>query len=302
MIAQMPGLEWWSSSVQPLLERGVRVFLPAAWQDYAFMRRAIIECILIAPMCAAMGVKVVNFRMAFFSDAISHSAFAGVAFGFLLHEAILRFNFDPRIAMVVFGVMVGLGIAIVRRRTELSNDTVIGVFFSTVVAIGIAIITAFPRHSAEFPKYLYGSILTLDDADLYLSAVLAAGMLVFMMFSFNSLMLIGLNSELAHSRRISVRLYDYLFAMLLALVIMALIRTAGILLVTAMLVVPAAAARNLARSMSGMFWWATLIALVAGVAGTMASFSDALGNVGTGSVIVLAAAVMFTFSLLARDQ
>lgn len=298
----MPGLEWWSSSVQPVLERGVRVFLPAAWQDYGFMQRAIIECILIAPMCAAMGVKVVNFRMAFFSDAISHSAFAGVAMGFLLHEAILRFNFDPRIAMVVFGVIVGLGIAVVRRRTDLSTDTVIGVFFSTVVAAGIAIITAFPRHSAEFPKYLYGSILTLDDADLYLSAVLAAGMLVFMLFSFNSLMLIGLNGELAHSRRISVRLYDYLFAMLLALVIMALIRTAGILLVTAMLVVPAAAARNLARSMSAMFWWATLIALVAGVAGTMASFSDALGNVGTGAVIVLAAAIMFAFSLLARDQ
>lgn len=301
MIAQLPGLEWWSSSMQPLLERGVRAFLPEAWRHYAFMHRAIIECIFIAPMCAAMGVKVVNFRMAFFSDAISHSAFAGVAFGFLLHGAIVQFNFDPRIAMVVFGVMVGLGIAMVRRRTDLSNDTVIGVFFSTVVAVGIAIITALPRYSAEFPRYLYGSILTLDDADLYLSAILAAGVLMFMFFSFNSLMLIGLNSELAHSRRVNVRLHDYLFSMLLALVIMTLIRTAGILLVTAMLVVPAAAARNLARSMSGMFWWATLIALVASVAGTVASFSEALGNVGTGAVIVLAAAVIFAFSLLARE-
>lgn len=302
MIASMPGLEWWSTSVQPLLERGVGAFMPDAWRQYSFMQRALIECILIAPMCAAMGVKVVNFRMAFFSDAISHSAFAGVAFGFLLHEAFTGFNFDPRIAMVILGVMVGLGIAIVRRRTDLSNDTVIGVFFSTVVAVGIAIITAFPRHSAEFPKYLYGDILTLDDADLYLSALLAAGMLVFMLFSFNSLMLIGLNSELAHSRRIRVRLYDYLFAMLLAFVIMALIRTAGILLVTAMLVVPAAAARNLARSISGMYWWATLIALVSSVAGTATSFSEALGNVGTGAVIVLAAAVLFSFSLLAKDS
>ncbi|HOA73068.1 MAG TPA: metal ABC transporter permease [Phycisphaerae bacterium] len=301
MIAQLPGLEWWSQMVQPLLERGVRSLMPEAWQHYAFMHRAIIECILIAPMCAAMGVKVVNFRMAFFSDAISHSAFAGVAFGFLLHDAITRFSFDPRIAMVIFGVMVGLGIAMVRRRTDLSNDTVIGVFFSTVVAIGIAIITAFPKHSAEFPKYLYGSILTLDDADLYVSALLAVGMLVFMLLSFNPLMLIGLNSELAHSRRIRVRLYDYLFAMLLALVIMTLIRTAGILLVTAMLVVPAAAARNLARSVSGMFWWATLIALISSVAGTLVSFSDALSYVGTGAVIVLAAAVIFAVSLLAKE-
>jgi zinc transport system permease protein len=286
----------------PLLERGVRAFLPEAWQRYSFMHRAILECLLIAPMCAAMGVKVVNFRMAFFSDAISHSAFAGVAFGFLLHDAVVRFNFDPRIAMVIFGVMVGLGIALVRRKTDLSNDTVIGVFFSTVVAIGIAIITAFPQHSAEFPKYLYGSILTLDAADLYLSAVLALVMLVFMLFSFNALMLMGLNDELAHSRGVKVRLYDYLFAMLLSLVIMALIRTAGILLVTALLVVPAAAARNLARGMSSMFWWAIAIALVASVAGTMASFSDALGNIGTGAVIVMSAAVLFCLSLLAKQE
>ncbi len=302
MLAQLPGFEYWSNDVLPLLERGVRACLPEGWQRYSFMHRAILECLLISPMCAAMGVKVVNFRLAFFSDAISHSAFAGVAFGFLLHDAVVRFSFDPRIAMVVFGVIVGLGIAIVRRKTDLSNDTVIGVFFSTVVAVGIAIITAFPQHSAEFPKYLYGSILTLDEADLYLTAVLAAGMLLFMLVSFNALMLIGLNGELAHSRGIRVRLYDYLFAMLLALVIMALIRTAGILLVTALLVVPAAAARNLARSMSGMFWWATVIALLASVVGTLASFSDALGNIGTGAVIVLAAAAMFSLSLLARED
>ncbi|MBI4580746.1 MAG: metal ABC transporter permease, partial [Planctomycetes bacterium] len=129
MIGTLPGLDWWTSDVLPLLERSVRVFLPEAWQRYSFMHRAILECLLIAPMCAAVGVKVVNFRMAFFSDAISHSAFAGVAFGFLLHEAVARFDFDPRIAMVLFGVLVGLGIAFVRRGTDLSNDTVIGVFF-----------------------------------------------------------------------------------------------------------------------------------------------------------------------------
>ncbi len=302
MLAMLPGFDWWSTQALPTLEHGIRALMPAAWQHYTFMQRAILECLLIAPMCAAVGVKVVNFRMAFFSDAISHSAFAGVAFGFLLHDAFTGFDFDPRIAMVAFGVLVGLGIAIVRRRTDLSNDTVIGVFFSTVVAVGIAIITTSPDKASEFNKYLYGSILTLDDADLYMSAVLALTMLVFMLVSFNPLMLIGLNDELAHSRSIKVRVYDYVFSMLLALVIMTLIRTAGILLVTALLVVPAATARNLARSMTGMFWWATAIALLASVAGTMASFSDALGRVGTGAVIVLAAAAFFAISLVAARE
>lgn len=303
MIAQLPGLDWFSSHLLPVMEQGVRAMLPPSFRLYSFMPRAVLECILIAPMCAAMGVKVVNYRMAFFSDAISHSAFAGIAFGFLLHDAVTRFAFDPRVAMVLFGVLVGLGIAMVRRRTDLSNDTVIGVFFSTVVAIGIAIITQSPRLAQqEFPRYLYGSILTLDDADLYVSSMLAIATLIFMLISFNPLMMIGLNEELAHSRGLRIRLYDYMFSMLLALVIMTLIRTAGILLVTAMLVVPAAAARNLARNMAGMFWWATAIALISSVAGTMVSFSDALGNVGTGAVIVLAAATMFAFSLLAKAE
>lgn len=291
--------EWWSSSALPMLESMVAAAAPAAWRDYPFMHRALLECLLLAPICAAMGVKVVNFRMAFFSDAISHSAFAGVAAGFLLHEAFHRF--DPRIAMVMFGVLVGVGIAAVRRRTDLSNDTVIGVFFSTVVALGIAIITT-SRQAGEFQQYLYGSILTLDAADLLLSAALGLVVLVFMAAGFNRLMLIGLNTELAHSRGTKVALYEYLFAMLLALVIMALIRTAGILLVTAMLIVPAAAARNLARSAGGMFWWATLIGLVSTLAGTVASFSPWLDNVGTGAVIVLAAAVLFGVSLTARAE
>src|SRR3989304_2754015 len=118
MIEALPGLDWFSSHLLPVMEQGVRAVLPPSFRPYSFMPRAVLECILIAPMCAAMGVKVVNYRMAFFSDAISHSAFAGIAVGFLLHEAFTRF--DPRIAMVVLGVLVGLGIAAVRRRTDLS--------------------------------------------------------------------------------------------------------------------------------------------------------------------------------------
>ena len=95
-------LDWWASGVLPALHQAL-ARLPFEWAGYAFMRSALIECILLAPMCAIMGVKVVNFRMAFFSDAISHSAFAGIAIGFLLNGLIDRF--DPRIALIVFGVV-----------------------------------------------------------------------------------------------------------------------------------------------------------------------------------------------------
>jgi len=290
--------DWWMQVGVPSLDYAVTTIFPDHWTNHHFKRFALLEVMLLAPMCAAMGVKVVNFRMAFFSDAISHSAFAGVAFGFLLHETARFGNIDPRLTLIGFGLIVGLGIAMVRRKTDLSNDTVIGVFFSTVVALGIAIITQ-TRSTSRFETYLYGDILTVDHADLALSALLTFVVLIYMVFSYNRLTLIGLNSELAHSRRVSVKLHDYLFAMLLSLVVTASIRTAGILLVTAMLVVPAAAARNVARSAAAMFWWAVLIGLVSGVCGAVFSFTW-FPQVGTGAIIILTASTLFVLSFFSH--
>jgi zinc transport system permease protein len=289
------GFDWWAGSALPALHHALG-HLPFDWAQYPFMRNALIECILLAPMCAIMGVKVVNFRMAFFSDAISHSAFAGVAVGFLLNAAIGRF--DPRIALIVFGVLVGIGVVFIRRRTSLSNDTVIGVFFSTMVAFGIAVMTTGGRGS-QFQQYLYGDILLLDAADIGITALLALLVTGFMLVSFNALTMVGLNAEMAHSRGLSVRAYEYDFAVLLALVVTISIRTAGILLVTAMLIVPAAAARNLARSMGEMFRWAVAISLISGIAGVILSYHAAIS---TGAAIILISAVFFAASFVAARR
>lgn len=293
-------LDVWSSTILPALDETLCRVLPAKWSAYPFMRFALLECILLSPVCAAVGVKVVNFRMAFFSDAISHSAFVGVALGLLLQE--YSSAADPRLTLVLFGLLVALGIAYVRRRTDLSNDTVIGVFFSTIVAAGIAIVTQSGSRTIEFQRYLYGDILNLDSTDLGLTALLAGVVMTFMALGFNRLILVGINDELAHSRGVRVRLYDYLFTLILALVVTVSIRTAGILLVTALLVIPAATARNLARSAGGMFWWAVILGLLSGVTGTLASFSDQFEKVGTGAVIVLAAAAFFVLSMLLRRR
>ncbi|MEP0844062.1 MAG: metal ABC transporter permease [Phycisphaerae bacterium] len=290
------------SAVLPAIEGFCARHLPFEWARQPFMIRALLECVLLTPVCAALGVKVVNFRMAFFSDAISHSAFAGVAIGLLLDELFIRGGgrFDPRLSLIGFGLLVGLGIAAVRRRTTLSNDTVIGVFFSTVVALGLAIVTSSGRRSADFQGYLYGDILTLDAGDLALTAGLAAAVLLFMLLGFNAMVLIGVNAELAHSRGLRVRFYEYLFALLLTLVVTVSIRTAGILLVTALLVVPAATARNVARDAAGMLRWAVVFGLVGGLSGTLASYSPYLNQMSTGAAIVLAAALLFGLSLIAR--
>jgi len=295
-------LNWWATSGLPTIEQFFGR-LPFEWAQQTFMVRALIECLLLAPICAVMGVKMVNFRMAFFSDAISHSAFAGVAIGLLLNEFFSLPGDDPfypRLSLIGFGLLVGLGIALVRRRTSLSNDTVIGVFFSAVVALGIAIVTSSGSRTADFQRYLYGDILTLDAADLGLTALLAGVVLVFAGLGFNSMLMLGLNAELAHSRGIRVRLYDYLFAVVLALVVTVSIRTAGILLVTALLVVPAAAARNVAANAGGMLRWAIVFGLASAISGTLASYSPYLHNMSTGAAIVLTAALLFALSFVAR--
>jgi zinc transport system permease protein len=300
MIAELASLSTWGGDILQAVDGALYRILPAKWGSYQFMRFALLECILLAPICAAIGVKVVNFRMAFFSDAISHAAFAGVALGLLLQESAL--GIDPRWTLVVFGLLVAAGIAYVRRQTDLSTDTVIGVFFSTVIALGIAIVTRSGARTTQFQRYLYGDILNLDSTDIALTALLAVAVLLFMLVGFNRLIMVGLNDELAHSRGVRVRVYDYLFTLLLALVVTVSIRTAGILLVTALLVIPAATGRNLARSAGGMFWWSIGAGLLSSVIGTLASFSSWLENVGTGAVIVLASAVIFVVSTFARAR
>jgi len=139
--------------------------LPFAFTEPAFMKRALLALLFTAPAAAAIGVPLVQHRMAFFSDAIGHSAFTGVALGILL-------GVSPSWTMVAFGVLVAVAITLVKGRTELSSDTVIGVFFSTVVALGIAIISREKGLTRNLQAFLYGDPLAVTDAELLWMAAL----------------------------------------------------------------------------------------------------------------------------------
>lgn len=269
-----------------LIFRLIDVVLPFSFAEPLFMKRALLAVLLVAPLCAAMGVMVVNFRMAFFSDAISHSAFTGVALGIL-------FGVDPRITLIVFGVLIGLGIISVRLRSNLSVDTVIGVFFSFAVALGIVIISARKSLTTDLHSYLYGDVLTVSDPELLGMAILFMVCAAFLFFFFNQLFLIGINEQQATAQGVKVRALEYAYALLLALVVTVSIRVIGLLLITAMLVVPAAAGRNLAGSVRAMFWWAIAAGLGSGVIGLVATF---YWDSATGATIILIACMAFLVS------
>ena len=254
-----------------------------------FMQQALVGVLLLAPMAAAMGIMVVNFRMAFFSDAISHSAFAGVALG-------LIFAVDPDWTMPVFGLLVGLGIMVLQRHSSLSSDTVIGVFFSALIAFGLAIVSRDRTLARDLQRFLYGDILTISDGQILCLLALFLVFLIFQVVSYNHLLYIGLNPALAQAHRIRVAAHQYIFAGLLSLIVMFSVQAVGVLLVTAMLIVPAAAARNVARSAGSMFWWALLVSVSSAVTGLILSAQD-WARTATGATIIMVACGWFLASL-----
>jgi zinc transport system permease protein len=262
--------------------------LPFECMQMTFMRQALLGLLLLAPMAAAMGVQVVNFRMAFFADAISHSAFAGVAIGLIL-------AIDPHWTMPAFGLLVGLGIMASQRRSSLSSDTIIGVFFSGVIAFGLAVVSRDKNVARNIQQFLYGDILTIGDADIWAMIVLFVFLMVFQAYGYNRMLYIGLSPALAAAHRVRLAIYQYIYAGLLSLVVIFSVWAVGVLLVTAMLIVPAATARNFARSAGGMFWWAFLVSTTSAVTGLIISAQD-WARTATGATIVIVAFCWFLLS------
>jgi zinc transport system permease protein len=264
--------------------------VPLECMQDQFMQQALVGLVLLAPMCAAMGVQVVNFRMAFFSEAISHSAFAGVAIGLLL-------AIDVRLSMIALALLIGVAITAVGRRSSLSIDTVIGVFFAAVIAFGLAIVSRERHIARQLQMFLYGDILTIGDAEIVWEAVLFTALMAFQAVGYNRMLYVGLNSVLASAHRVRTRAYQYVFAALLALVVIFSVWAVGVFLVTAMLIVPAATARNLARSAGGMFWWAMVVSVSSAVAGLVIS-AQSWAHTATGATIILCASAWFAVSLI----
>ena len=263
---------------------------PLDGMDMRFMQQALVALVLLAPMTAALGVQVVYYRMAFFSDAVGHSAFAGVAIGLVL-------GVNPHISMPLFGLAVGLIIMFMQRFSALPSDTVIGVVFSAVVAAGLAVVSRNNTIARDLQQFLYGDILTMTETDIGWLLVLFALFVLFQIFAFNRLLYSGTSGIIARAHRVPVALFEYLFAALLALVVMFSVWGVGVLLVTAMLIVPAASARNFARSAGGMFWWAILVSLTSAVAGLALSVQPWMGT-ATGATIILVSCVWFVASVV----
>ncbi len=279
---------------------------------YGFEFRAVLSVLLVTAICGMVGALVVGNRMAFFADAMAHCAFAGIALGILLTLAFgagkdpESFRWLVPLIMVAFGALVGLGIAFVKEKTELASDTVIGVFFAGAIGFGAMLLSALKQRRAIDPEtFLFGSPLYVQDIDFLYLAVLFVLVIALLLWRYNHLLLASFNSSLARSRRVSLRLNNYLFILLLALIVNFSIVTVGALLINAMLIVPAAAASNAARNLRQMFWLTFALSIAAGLGGLYVSNAFQLrfpsGTVvefGPSGTIICVSVALFFVSML----
>lgn len=260
-------------------------YFTSGWQTI------ILLCVVCA--CLASGVLspiVVSSRMAFFSDAVAHSTLAGVALGMLIGVG------SPATTMIGFAVVVALLIATLRQYTTLSLDTVLGVAMAGSLAVGVLLYHRVRGYS-DLHSYLFGSVSLLGMEDLaFLAANAALAILLVGLFA-NRFLLLAVSRPLAQARGISVARYEYLLIIVLALVVAVGVRAVGLLLVNALLIVPAATSRNIARSVGGMFWGSVAVALAAGLIGL---FGAEYFGLPEGPGIVAAAVLLFVVSLALR--
>ncbi len=266
--------------------------LPFAWAEYKFMVNAFLAILLIAPLMGILGTMAVNNKMAFFSDALGHSAFTGIALGVLLGIH------NEAISLIAFGVFLALVITRVKNKGKASSDTVISVFSSTAVAVGLLVLSyggGFSKYSA----YLVGDILSVTPLEILCLLVTLIAVIVIWAFIYNKLLIISINRELAASRGVKTALYENIFVVVVAVVVMLSIKWVGILLINSLLILPAAAARNIAKNSGQYLVSSVAISVICSVCGLLISF---YADTSAGATIVTVLAVVFFATYLFRKK
>lgn len=262
--------------------------IPLEILDWTFMKNALLAVILMAPLFGLMSTMIVTGKMSFFSDALGHSAFTGIAIGCIFGVA------APTAVAVIFSVLFALLFSFVRSRSTHTADTLIGVFSSTAVALGIFIATYGGGSFTKYNTYLIGDILSVTPGEIGTLAIVLAVVLIFWIFFSNRITLSSIHPHLASSRGISVGAIQTAFTVVIAVVVTLAISWVGLLILNSLLVLPAASARNISRNLKQYQLFSVLFALHSSIAGLLISYY--LGaSAGASICLVLALTFAVTF-------
>ena len=265
--------------------------LPFEMLHWDFMKNALLALLILSPLFGLLSTMIVTGRMSFFSDALGHSAFTGIAIGAIFGMT------APTGAAVLFSIGFALLFSYVRSRSNQAADTVIGVFSSGAVALGIFVATLGGGSFTKYNKYLIGDILSVTPGEIGMLALVLLGVVIFWGFCANRLILTAIHPQLASSRGIPVGLSQTLFVTAIAVVVTLSISSVGLLILNSLLVLPAASARNIARNLKEYHLYSILFALAAGIGGLTVSYY--LGC-SAGAAISLILALIFGITFACR--
>ncbi|SFT49761.1 zinc transport system permease protein [Selenomonas sp. GACV-9] len=259
------------------------ILLPFDWASHMFMKHALLAILLVTPLFGLLSTMVVSNRMAFFSDSLGHGAFTGIAIGVLLGVV------SPLVSLVAFSILFALCITYIKNKSTASTDTIIGVFSSTAIALGLMIMTSGGGFN-KFSSFLIGDVLSITEEDLQALAFVFLLVIAGWAFLYNKLLILSINSSFARSRGIQTFWVEGLFAAILAVVVSISIQWVGILIINALLVLPAAAARNVTNNVKQYHLVSVCLALLTGVSGLILAYYF---NMAAGATIVVLSALVF---------
>ena len=262
--------------------------LPLEMFHWDFMKNALLALLIMSPLFGLLSTMIVTGRMSFFSDALGHSAFTGIAIGAICGMT------APIGAAVIFSIVFALLFSYVRSRSNQAADTLIGVFSSAAVALGIFVATLGGGSFTKYNKYLIGDILSVSPGEIGMLALVLLAVLIFWICCANRLTLTAIHPQLASSRGIPVELSQTLFVTAIAVVVTLSISSVGLLILNSLLVLPGASSRNIARNLKEYHGFSVLFALVAGIGGLVVSYY--LGcSAGAAICLILTAIFVITF-------
>lgn len=274
------------------LYNAIDFLLPFQWLSHTFMKNAFIAILIITPLFGLLSTMVVSNKMSFFADSLGHGSFTGIALGILLG------GMDPMWGATLFSVCFAIAITVIKNKGTSSTDTIIGVFSSMSIALGL-VLMSFSSSLSKFSSYLVGDLLSISQGQIVLLIFVFIAVITLWVLIFNKLLVTSLNTSLANSRGMNTLLIEIIFTCTIAVIVTITIRWVGLLIINSLLVLPAAAARNISKNVRQYHLFSILIAIFSGIVGLIISYYL---NTVTGATIVLVASVIFFITLLAKRK
>ena len=270
----------------------IDLILPFQWLSHNFMKNALLAILIVTPLFGILSTMVVSNKMSFFADSLGHGAFTGIALGILLG------GIDPMWGATLFSICFAIARTIIKNKGTSSTDTIIGVFSSSAIALGL-VLMSFSSSLSKFSSYLVGDLLSISKGEIVLLLFVFIIVIVLWTLIFNKLLITSLNTSLANSRGINTLLIEIIFTCTLAVIVTLTVRWVGLLIINSLLVLPAAAARNISKNVRQYHLFSVLIAVFSGITGLIVSYYL---NTVTGATIVLISSLIFFITLILRRK